>query len=251
MEHTFRAFIKQADEPFVGWDFSYITDSGRMRSEPLPWSYGSMANRAIQQASSMLDMGTGGGEFLESLRPFPPSVYATESYFPNVTIAKARLTPLGVKVVQIEEDNRLPFQTGQFDLILNQHESFSAKEVRRILKNDGMFLTQQVGGLDCIGINEMLGVPINHEYADWSLKTALKELKTYNFEVIKACEDYPAQRFYDVGALVYYLKAIPWQVPNFDVEAFLPSLYKIHQKIEQKGYIDFTQHRFMVLAKAK
>ena len=249
-DKQFYSLIKQADEPFSGWDFSFISGTGRMKNDLLSWSYGSIAISLIQNSKSMLDMGTGGGEFLSKLLPFPASVYATESYKPNVSIAKERLTPLGVKVVEIDDDSNLPFETGQFDLIINQHESFSAKEVRRIISKEGLYLTQQVGGLDCKEINENLRIPINEEYKDWNLNVASNEIQENDFEVLKSIEEFPIQRFYDIGALLYYLKAIPWQVPGFEIEKFKDELYSIHKMIEEKGYFDVKQHRFMILAKA-
>ncbi|BBP87889.1 hypothetical protein BsIDN1_15070 [Bacillus safensis] len=65
-----------------------------MKSELLSWSYGSIATSLVQNAKSMLDMGTGGGEFLSKLRPFPTSVYATEGYLPNVPIKKRTINTL-------------------------------------------------------------------------------------------------------------------------------------------------------------
>ena len=86
----FESLIKQAEQPFSGWDFSFISETERVKSEPLSWSYGSMAISIIQQAMSMLDMGTGGGEFLSKLGPFPQEVFATEAYSPNVPIVRER-----------------------------------------------------------------------------------------------------------------------------------------------------------------
>ncbi|AAU22338.1 MULTISPECIES: class I SAM-dependent methyltransferase [Bacillus] len=249
-DKTFLSFLKHADKPFSGWDFSFIEDTGRMKSDLLSWSYGSMALSLIQDSESMLDMGTGGGEFLSKLGPFPSSAYATECYLPNVPVAKERLTPLGVQVVQIDDDEDLPFESGQFDLIINKHESYSVQEVRRILSKGGRFLTQQVGGLDCEEINEKLGVPLNEEFKDWDLETALKEMEKHDFKILKSREECPTQRFYDIGALVYYLKAIPWQALGFEVNQYKDELYEIHKMIEEKGYFDVTQYRFMILAEA-
>ncbi len=205
-----------------------------------------MAFSLMQHATSMLDMGTGGGEFLSLLRPFPPTIYATEGYAPNIPIAKKKLEPLGVKVVEVTDDNVLPFDDGQFDFILNQHESYSASEVKRILSPNGIFLTQQVGSLDCTEINEALGVSLNPEFTNWKLETALNELQQHGFKVLTYKEEFPVQMFYDIGALVYYLKAIPWQVSDFKTETYINELYKIHQIILQKGYFDAKQHRFMI-----
>ncbi len=40
-DKTFLSYLKHADKPFSGWDFSLIDDTGRMKSDLLSWSYGS------------------------------------------------------------------------------------------------------------------------------------------------------------------------------------------------------------------
>lgn len=62
-----------------------------------------------RHASAALDIGTGGGELLTLLRPFPPHMCATEGYVLNLPIARSRQAPLGVAVYSVGEDNRLPF----------------------------------------------------------------------------------------------------------------------------------------------
>lgn len=57
------------------------------------------------------------------------------------------------------------------------------------------------------------------------------------------------QRFYDIGAVIYYLKAIPWQIPDFSVEKYKHPLQQMHEHIQCKGYIDFIQHRFLIEAR--
>lgn len=250
-DKKFLDLIKNINNEFIGWDFAYITRTGRMDNEMLTWSYGSQAIQFLQNAKSALDMGTGGGEFLSMLQPFPDTMYATEGYIPNIPIAKNRLEPLGVKVVQRYEDNKLSFENAQFDLILNQHESFCAEEVRRVLSEGGTFFTQQVGGLDCSRINECLGVPINKHFSNWNLNRALDEMIKSGFNIVFSKEEFPVQRFYDVGALIYYLKAIPWQVPNFNTEKHMDGLYKIHQIIQSEGFFDVEQHRFIIQAETK
>jgi SAM-dependent methyltransferase len=247
-DKSFESYLKDIEKPFSGWDFSYITDTGRMSNGMLSWSYGSMVLPLIQESTSMLDMGTGGGELLSKLQPFPEKVCATEGYLPNVPVARERLEPLGIEVHQIGEDDLLPFDDNQFDLIINKHESYSPSEVRRIMTDDGIFVTQQVGGTDCTDINKALGAPINHEFLHWKLSYATKELQVNGFEVLEAKEEFPVQRFYDIGALLYYLKAIPWQIPDYKHENYIHQLYKIHQCIQSNGYFDVKQDRFIVKA---
>ena len=244
----FLTLLDSANTNFSGWDFSFISETGRMNSEPLSWSYGSTAFQLIQHAKSMLDMGTGGGELLSMLQPFPPTIYATEGYAPNVPIARKKLEPLGVIVVEVKDDDALSLQDAQFDLIVNQHESYAASEVNRILSPNGIFLTQQAGGLDCAELNKQFGTPLNSEFASWSLETACNELKENGFTILEEKEEFPFQRFYDIGAIVYYLKAIPWQIPDFTVERYYEELYRIHEIMLQKGYFDVKQHRFIIKA---
>jgi len=244
----FLTLLESANTNFSGWDFSFISETGRMKSEPLSWSYGSTAFQLMQHAESMVDMGTGGGEFLSMLQPFPSTIFATEGYAPNVPIARKKLEPLGVTIIEVTDDTALPFQDSQFDLIINQHESYAASEVKRILSTNGTFLTQQVGVLDCAELNEQFNTPLNSEFASWSLEAACIELKENGFTILEEKEEFPFQRFYDIGAIVYYLKAIPWQIPDFTVEGYYEELYRIHEIILQKGYFDVKQHRFMIKA---
>ncbi|RIW31981.1 class I SAM-dependent methyltransferase [Bacillus salacetis] len=249
-DKDFLSDLEEAETKFSGWDFSFISDTGRMRSGLTSWSYGSMATSLKRNAEALLDMGTGGGEFLSKLSPFPETVFATEGYEPNLPIAKEKLEPLGVEVFTFEEDSDLPFDDNQFDLILNQHESYSPMEVRRILRKDGIFLTQQVGGLYCLGINAALGLSGNTEYQEWNLDTSVQELSVSGFEVLFRKEEFPVQRFFDIGALVYYLKAIPWQAPDFSIHEHKQMLYEIHQTIQSTGFFDVKQHRFVIKARA-
>ncbi len=72
------------------------TDDG----PPLIDFYDGRARELLERATSLLDLGTGGGEHLANLGPFPPVAVATESYLPNVSVAADRFAPLGIHVVQ-------------------------------------------------------------------------------------------------------------------------------------------------------
>lgn len=82
---------------------------------------------------------------------------------------------------------------------------------------------------------------MNHEFGNWNLTRAVLELDENQFEVLYSKEEFPTQRFYDIGALIYYLKAIPWQVPDFSIEKYEESLYEIHKAILLKGFFDVKQ----------
>jgi hypothetical protein len=68
---SFNELLREADEhPVVGWDFSWLGD--RLSSPPLPWDYEAMLLRHARRSPDLLDLGTGGGEFLASLEHRPP-----------------------------------------------------------------------------------------------------------------------------------------------------------------------------------
>ncbi len=247
-EDLFNFLIAEANHPFSGWDFSHISKTDRMVDAPLTWSYVSKILPKVRQAQSLLDMGTGGGELLSSLQPLPPHTCATEGYAPNIPVARQRLEPLGVTVYEISDDTMLPFaEENQFDLIINRHESYSPQEVLRTLKPGSQFITQQVGNAIYKDINSLLGAPEHTEFDHWNLEYAVKELADAGFIIRDQLEDTPITRFFDVGAIVYYLKAIPWQIPDFSVERYFERLLEVHSTIQQKGFVDVRYARFFIV----
>ena len=240
-------FHQALKQDFSGWDFSFLTN--RMVSQPVSWDYRQRVLDRLNTATALLDMGAGGGEFLASLAPLPHTTYATETYRPNVPIARKRLAPLGVQVIELASDDRLPFDDARFDLVINRHESYSTSEVLRILRPGGVFLTQQVGGANNQRLNELLQDSVTLSHAHWNLTYALKWLRQAGFQILEQYEEFPEARFTDIGAVVYYLKAIPWQIPDFTVDQYRDRLFAIHQLIQQTGALHVKEHRFYLEAK--
>jgi hypothetical protein len=54
--------------------------------------------------------------------------------------------------------------------------------------------------------------------------------------------------FYDVGAIVYYLKAVPWSVEGFSVETHLDKLLALQTRLEQEGNLRFKIGKLMLKA---
>lgn len=235
---------EEYNAPFSGWDFSHLND--RWRNENPPWDYTKMARQLVRKSTALLDMGTGGGEFLASLAPLPEHTCVTEGWAPNVPIARERLDPLGIKVVAVDEDTgKLPFGDREFDTVLNRHEDFHAKEVFRILKPGGMFLTQQVGGNNLHDFADAFdtGIPLPYlkeTFAFWE-----QELQDAGFHIISTEEWSGKQEFTDVGAIAYYIKAVPWTAPGFDIEKNMADLEELQHKLDTGERLVFTQVRFL------
>lgn len=224
----------------VGWDFSWLGD--RLAVEPLPWDFDAIVDSAARRSPDLLDLGTGGGEWLASLPHRPPRTVATESWSPNVPVAQQRLGPLGVEVVQVEaaRDNTrqtqdeakgpLPFGDGSFHLVVSRHESYVAAEIARVLVPGGRFLTQQLApGSDDFA--RLLGLPAP-DAPLFGLELALRQAQEAGLEPVQSEQAVQTLTFGDVGALAWYLRAIPWTVPDFDLETSHDRLRRLHESSE-------------------
>jgi len=242
---------KEEKEPFEGWDFSHI--KGRFKEGDPDWNYKSTAKKLIKKSNSVLDMATGGGEgFSEILSVFnPKKAIAIEGYKPNVSVAGKNLQKHGVKVIYSNEAKKLPFYKGDFDLVLNRHGGLAPNlnELARIIAPGGIFLTQQVDGRNLKDLMKEFGVKPKWEFN--TLSNVTKNLKKAGFEIVDSKVWKGKTTFKDVGALIYFLKAIPWIVDNFSVKKHLTILEKLQKRIQKKGKLEFTARRFLILAKKK
>ena len=130
--------------PVEGWDFSWF--DGRATEERPSWGYARMMAERMARARAALDIQTGGGEVLAGITHPPPVLAATESWPPNLRIARENLAPLGGRVVQVADDAGLPFPAESFDLVVSRHPvKLVWPEVTRVLRPGGTFFSQLVG----------------------------------------------------------------------------------------------------------
>jgi len=245
----FQQWKKEESEPFTGWDFSYIAE--RCIEEQPPWSYVNTAENLMLPSEAVLDLGTGGGEILLSMKDFfPKRVVATEDFPPNFALARRRLSPYGVEVVETESASlrqKLPFADDEFDLVINRHSSFNISEVARILKSHGFFLTEQVDGRALKDLCQDFNC--KPQWPFFTLDFVFNAIKSTKLIVVDAQEWEGKIYFKDVGALVYFLKAIPWIVPGFTVETHFEHLLKLQERIEREEKLTFIQRLFLIKAK--
>ncbi len=55
--------------------------------------------------------------------------------------------------------------------------------------------------------------------------------------------------FADVGAIVYYLKAIPWLVPGFSVTTHAPYLQQLQRRRDRGEPLVFTAKHYLIEAR--
>ncbi len=239
----------QAEEKkvFVGWDFSYIEK--RSFEEPLPWDYKEKVLQYIRPTQRLLDMETGGGEFLSSLRHPYKNTYATENWEPNYRLLMDTLAKQGITIVRQEEDGTLPFERDFFDIVLNRHGSFRVAELGRVLKPGGLFITEQVGGENNRALSDRLIEGFVPPYPENTLYRVRAQFEEAGFSIVSCGEYFPVLRFFDVGALVWFAKVIQWEFPGFSVETCLDKLLVLQREVEENGFVESREHRFYIIVR--
>ena len=231
-----------------GWDFSHI--DGRYREEgDLPWDYRTLIQEYLKPEMKLLDIDTGGGEFLLSLNHPYENTAATENYPPNVQLCKDTLLCLGIDFRQADGSGPLPFDSGRFDMVINRHGDFCPEEIHRVLKPGGLFITQQVGAENDRELVRLLCGDCPLPFPEQHLKIAAEKFRKAGFSLLKGEECFRPIRFFDVGALVWFARIISWEFPGFSVNTHLPQLLAAQHLLEETGHIEGMIHRFMLVAR--
>ena len=231
---------------FSGWDFSHL--DSRWNSEPLPWDYKNIVQKYLLPQHQLLDIGTGGGEFLLSLEHPYKNTSVTESWKPNIALCKKQLSPLGIRVYPVQNDAQLPIEDNMFDIVINKQASYDLHEVSRVLRTNGVFITQQVGANNNRDLARRLNPSHPPIYSNFSLSTELPKFESNGFTIKYSNESYPGLRFFDIGALVFWARIIKWEFPEFSVDNNFNELCALQDELLEKGFVQSSQHRFIFIA---
>jgi SAM-dependent methyltransferase len=242
-----RAFDELVNEaaavPVDGWDFSWL--EGRATEQRPSWGYQRLLGKRLASATAALDIQTGGGEVLagSDAQNFPPLLVATEGWPPNVAKASALLHPLGVAVVADQEGSPLPFADGAFDLVTSRHPAMVHwSEIARVLAPSGTYFAQHVGGGANIEISEyFLGAHDQNDRRHHEVEAG--EAKAAGLEIVQCGNERLELEFFDVGAVVFFLRKVVWTVPGFTVNRYRSRLQELHDQITRDGVFRSTTSR--------
>ena len=253
MEHpakpTFEELIAEAASvPVEGWDFCWL--DGRATEERPSWGYSRMVVQRLRGSQAALDIQTGGGEVLAGLGRLPPLMVAIEAWPTNLHVAARRLGPLGVLLVAAANDRpELPFRAETFDLVISRHPVATWwQEIARVLRPGGTFLSQQVGAGTVWELSERFRGP----RAPTSGRTPERErsrAEKAGLIVVDTREESLRTVFYDIGAVVYFLRKVIWNVPDFNVERYEKQLASLHREIQERGPFVTYARRFLIEAR--
>jgi SAM-dependent methyltransferase len=248
MGASFEQLVDEAERaPIVGWDFSWL--DGRATEERPSWHYAERVADRARAATKMLDLQSGGGELLAGLQQLPPLMVATEGHEPNVVVAAGRLQPRGAYVVATDDRcPALPFAPESFDLITSRHPIDTWwDEIARVLQPGGAYFSQQVGPDSVRDLSEYLmgpwpsGSKRDPQAARCAAEAAGLRVDDLRSERLETA-------FFDIGAVVYFLRLVVWIVPGFSVDSHRERLRALHEQIQRDGRYVAYASRFLVEA---
>jgi SAM-dependent methyltransferase len=252
MSRSFADLVAEAGaEPVEGWDFSRL--AGRATEERPPWAYARLLAERLGRASASLDLQTGGGEvYAEALARAgraPGVVAATDGWPPNLAIARDALARWHADVAEVGEGDPLPFADASFDLVSSRHPTGRRwDEIARVLRPGGTYLSQGVGSGSNRELYEYLMGPQPESSAS-STDRAVAGAEAAGLTVVDLRSAVTRVEFFDVGAVVWFLRKVVWTVPDFSVERYRSRLAELHEQIERDGRFVTHSRRYLIEAR--
>ncbi|KOG51880.1 methyltransferase type 11 [Streptomyces griseoflavus] len=247
---SFDDLVAEAESVSVaGWDFSWL--DGRATEQRPSWGYQRSLGARLAGATAALDIQTGGGEVLAGAGPLPPVMAATESWPPNVAKATALLHPLGAVVVADPDEPPLPFADGAFDLVTSRHPATVWwSEIARVLRPGGTYFAQHVGPASVFELVEyFLGPQPEEVRRKRHPDDESRDAEAAGLEIADLRAESLRMEFFDIGAVIYFLRKVIWMVPGFTVDGHRDRLRELDAKIRAEGPFVAHSTRFLIEAR--
>lgn len=246
-----RAFEDLVDEAasveVAGWSFDWL--DGRATEERPPWRYSRLLATRLAQASSALDIDTGGGEIIAEVPRLPARMVVTEGWPANAERARGLLSRRGVEVVPVEQGRALPFGDATFELVTSRHPvSPNWPEIGRVLTDGGTYLAQHVGPASAFELIEWFLGPLPRERRGRDPEQEAESARSAGLRIVDLRMARCRMEFFDIGAVVYILRKCVWWVPDFAVDRYRVALERLDAHIREHGA--FVAHSTRTLIEA-
>lgn len=109
-----------------------------------------------------------------------------------------------------------------------------------------MFLTEQIHGLWAYDLLTVFDA--KPQWPEATPENYIRQLQDLGMTIVNTKNWSGCFSFTDVGAIVYYLKAVPWLVPGFSVETHLEQLFTLQHRLEGGEGLVFTNKMYLIEA---
>ncbi|MDF2725796.1 MAG: class SAM-dependent methyltransferase [Paenibacillus sp.] len=232
-----------------GWDFSKL----QVVTEGALWDFDQEVTARCTKSDLLLDIGTGGGERLLSHADAALLLVGIDHSNQMIRTANANLQMAkkpNVRFLHMDAENLL-FPADFFQVATCRQSNFDAGQVAKVLVQDGVFLTQQVGERDKYNLKQAFGRGQDVGIDGGVLRDRyLYELAEAGFTDIRSFEYDAAEYYQSFEDLVFLLKHTPI-VPNFgEYDHDFDILQKFIEANQTDKGIKTNSDRFMIIAKA-
>lgn len=250
MNDRFQDLVAEASAASVdGWDFSWL--DGRATEQRPSWGYARQMMQRLQRSQAALDLQTGGGEVLNEARLLPTLMVVTESWPANIAKATELLRPRGVPVVAHDDRAPLPFADNTFDLVTSRHPVGTRwNDIARVMQREGTYFSQQVGAASVFELTEhFLGPQSEETKNSRGPDKGRAGAEAAGLEVVGLQNERLEMKFYDIGAVVYFLRKVIWIVPGFSVDQHRDQIRDLHDRINTEGPFIAYSSRYLIEAR--
>jgi SAM-dependent methyltransferase len=151
--------------------------------------------------------------------------------------------------VEADDEADLPFRSESFDLVVSRHPTVAVwAEIAHILRPGGTYLSQQVGAGSNRELTDFMMGPQPVSPAR-SAERAVAGAQAAGLVVADLREQALRVVFNDVGAVVHFLRKVPWTVPGFTVDGYAGQLARMHERIQSQGPFVSHAQRFLIEAR--
>ena len=117
----------------------------------------------------------------------------------------------------------------------------------RDISNSGIyFLTEQVHGSWCDDL--LAAFDAKPQWPEATLEKYGPRLTAAGLTIVDTQEWSGRLSFTDVGAIVFYLKAIPWLVPGFSVKTHQKHLLALQHRLDDGEGLAFAARKYLIEA---
>jgi SAM-dependent methyltransferase len=236
-----------AQVPIEGWDFGWL--DGRAIEERPTWRYFDRVVERAADVSTLLEVQAGVGSMIGRLPSLPMLSVATEGFPPSVATAAPLLRSRDVHLVVTSQARRaLPFAAGTFELVISRHPiEVWWGEIARVLRPGGTYVAQHVGPHSLRSLSESLMGPLP-DASNRDTELERRAAEAAGLVVQRMRLERPRTAFFDIGAVVYFLRLVPWIVPGFSVPKYRNELRALHETIECHGAFETSSSRTLIEA---
>jgi len=228
-----------------GWDFSQVN----VVEEGPRIGYSKVVKCHLERSKTLLDIGTGGGERLLAFAPKVREAIAIDIDREMIKTAVENLGKSGLHNVDLIlcDSEEMPIVGARIDIVTDRQAPFNAKEVSRILKPGGAFITQQVSEGDKRNFKGVFQRGQSYgEKPGTFKKRCLIELREAGMKTIEEQTVNTTEYYESMDDVIFLLANTPL-IPDFDFEKEQDKLEKIEEKFKTNKGIRTNSERFLIV----